>query len=78
MPDVDSLLCKEISRSYGVNPVLLIEVVGHAGPDSKDKARQFLLDDKHMSESVAEKILLAYGVYWHRINREKRRKQILF
>lgn len=78
MADVDSLLCKELSRTHGVNPTYLIETVGRFGPDDKEGARQFLLNEKHMSTSLAEKVLQTTGAYWHRVNREKRRKQTLF
>ena len=78
MADVDSLLCKELSRTHGVTPTSLIETVGRFGPDDKEGARQFLLNEKHMSESIAERVLQATGTYWHRVNREKRRKQTLF
>ncbi len=78
MAEVDSLLCKELSRTHGVNPTSLIEIVGRFGPDDKEGARQFLLNEKHMSASVVEKTLQAVGAYWHRVNREKRRKQALF
>ncbi len=78
MAEVDSLLCKELSRTHGVNPIFIIDIVGRFGPDDKEAARQFLLNDKKMSASLVEKVLQAVGAYWHRVDREKRRKQALF
>ncbi|MEM3086483.1 MAG: hypothetical protein QXO51_01445 [Halobacteria archaeon] len=78
MADVDSLLCKELSRTHGVNPLHLIEVVGRFAPEDREGAMKFLLSEKNMSDSVAEKTVQAAGAYWHRVQKEKRRKQALF
>lgn len=77
MPDVDSLLCKEIARTRGINPVLLIELVGRYGPGDREAARDYLVKDKKMSESLADKAAQGLLVYWHRADREKRRRRDL-
>ncbi|MBI4362090.1 MAG: hypothetical protein HY558_02845 [Euryarchaeota archaeon] len=78
MFDVDNGLAKELSRTHGVNPLFLMELVKHYGPEQKPDALKFLLEEKNMSTSLAEKLIQCFGAYWHRYRSEQRRRKSIF